>query len=158
MLRSSAIGREATGCEARRAGKGLLSGLCLDHMQKDELHRTLLMVHTLVGHRFAAELERLANAPVLVLIVPLLFEAGLDGLCNEVWVVDCHPQQQQQRLVAGDGSGEADARARIAAQWPLERKRPLADLVIENQGSPQELAAGVHGALTLERSSPPSRP
>lgn len=145
--------RASAGAELDRAALGRI--VFTDAVERRWLEE---LVHPLVGQRIAAELERLADAPVVVLMVPLLFEAGLDGLCSEVWVVDCDPQQQQQRLVARDGAGEADARARIAAQWPLERKRALADVVIENRGSPQELAAAVHGALTLERSSPPSRP
>jgi dephospho-CoA kinase len=85
---------------------------------------------------------------VVVLMVPLLFEAGLDGLCSEVWLVDCDEDQQLQRLMARDGAGEADARARIAAQWPLARKRPLADRLIDNRGTPERLADLVLTALT----------
>ena len=39
---------------------------------------------------------------------------------------------------------EADARAMIAAQLPAEEKRPFADYVIENSGTPDELANRVH--------------
>ena len=45
--------------------------------------------------------------------------------------------------MARDGLGEADARARIAAQWPLARKRQLADVVLNNRGGPEQLAAEV---------------
>jgi dephospho-CoA kinase len=86
--------------------------------------------------------------PAVVLVVPLLFEAGLETLCSEVWLVDCDETQQLQRLVARDGLGEADARARIAAQWPLARKRQLADVVLNNRGGPVQLAAQVEQALS----------
>ena len=99
------------------------------------------LVHPLVRQRFAAELERLREAPAVVLMIPLLFEAGLEGLCSEVWLVDCEESQQLQRLMARDGLGEAEAHARIAAQWPLGRKRPLADRLIDNRGGPELLAA-----------------
>ena len=39
-----------------------------------------------------------------------------------------------------DRLSDADARARMTAQWPLSRKRPLADVVIDNRGTPTELA------------------
>jgi dephospho-CoA kinase len=92
------------------------------------------LVHPLVRARFDQELAALADAPVLVLVVPLLFEADLTGLCSEVWLVDCDEDQQLQRLIARDHCSEAEARARIAAQWPLARKRPLADALVSNRG------------------------
>ncbi len=104
------------------------------------------LVHPLVRGRFAAELEELGAEPLVVLVVPLLFEAGLETLCSEVWLVDCDETQQLQRLMARDGLGEADARARIAAQWPLARKRQLADVVLNNRGGPDQLAAEVEQA------------
>ena len=104
------------------------------------------LVHPLVRARFAAELEALVAEPLVVLVVPLLFEAGLEALCSEVWLVDCDERQQLQRLMARDGLGEADARARIAAQWPLARKRQLADVVLNNRGGPEQLATQVEQA------------
>ncbi len=97
------------------------------------------LVHPLVRERFDAELKRLAEAPVVVLMIPLLFEAGLEALCSEVWLVDCDPEQQLQRLMARDGLSPADAQARIDAQWPLQRKRALADRLIDNRAEPKAL-------------------
>ena len=104
------------------------------------------LLHPVVRACFKAKLQELAAEPVVVLVVPLLFEAGLETLCSEVWLVDCDETQQLQRLMARDGLGEADARARIAAQWPLARKRQLADVVLNNRGTPDELAAEVEQA------------
>ena len=105
------------------------------------------LVHPLVRARFDAELQRLAAEPTVVLMIPLLFEAELEALCSEVWLVDCDDSQQLQRLMARDALSEADARARIAAQWPLARKRPLADRLIDNRGPAEALAAQVAAAL-----------
>ena len=105
------------------------------------------LVHPLVRARFNSELERLASAPQVVLMIPLLFEAGLEELCSEVWLVDCDEQQQLQRLMARDGLSEADARARIAAQWPLARKRELADRLIDNNHEPHALIDQLEQAL-----------
>ncbi|MFM7228423.1 MAG: dephospho-CoA kinase [Cyanobacteriota bacterium] len=105
------------------------------------------LVHPLVRASCDADLEQLAEAQVVVLMVPLLFEAGLDRLCSEVWLVDCDEAQQLQRLLARDGLRDAEARARIAAQWPLERKRSLADRTIDNRGGPEALVVQVQQAL-----------
>ena len=108
------------------------------------------LVHPLVRDRFQQELERHSQAPVVVLMIPLLFETGLEALCSEVWLVDCEPRQQLERLMLRSGLNEADAQARLAAQWPLPRKRPLADRVIDNRGSADALEAAVN------RCDPPS--
>lgn len=105
------------------------------------------LVHPLVRARFAAELEQLTSAPVVVLMIPLLFESGLDPLCSEIWLVDCDEAQQLQRLMARDGFNKADALARLAAQWPLARKRPLAAVVLNNRGGPEQLESQVASAL-----------
>ena len=117
----------------------------------DPLERRWLeqLVHPLVRQSFEAELERLAHAPVVVLMIPLLFETGLESLCSEVWLVTCSPETQLQRLIGRDGLPEHEARARIAAQWPLARKQALADRLIHNDGDPQALEQQLAAALAL---------
>lgn len=110
------------------------------------------LMHPIVQRRFYKELAALKEAPIVVLIIPLLFEAKLTGLCSEVWVVDCNPTQQLQRLVNRDGLTLQEAEQRIASQWPLERKRPLADLVIDNSGTPE---AWRHQISSLCLTQPP---
>jgi dephospho-CoA kinase len=107
------------------------------------------LVHPLVRQCFESELGRLAHEPVVVLMVPLLFEAGLESLCSEVWLVTCRPEMQLQRLIGRDGLPEPEARARIAAQWPLARKQSLADRLINNDGDPEALEQQLAAALAL---------
>ena len=134
---------EAGGAEAiDRAALGRI--VFGDALERQWLER---LVHPIVRARFEAELQRLAAVPAVVLMIPLLFEAGLEGLCSEVWLVDCDDSQQVQRLMARDGLSEADARARIDAQWALDRKRSLADRLIDNRGGADPLAAALERAL-----------
>jgi dephospho-CoA kinase len=105
------------------------------------------LVHPLVRQRFDQELIQLKNVSSIVLMVPLLFEGGLEALCSETWLVDCDEQQQLQRLIARDQCTPAQAQARIQAQWPLAHKRTLADRLINNRGGPDQLAAQVAAAL-----------
>ena len=99
------------------------------------------LVHPLVRQRFDEELAALAAQPAVVLVIPLLFEASLESLCSEIWLVDCEPDQQLERLMQRDGLSQAAAQARINAQWPLERKRELADRVIDNRQGVVDLQA-----------------
>jgi dephospho-CoA kinase len=106
------------------------------------------LIHPIVRECFRAELSKLADAPAVVLMIPLLFEVGLEELCSEVWLVDCEPAQQLQRLIGRDGLSEAEARARMAAQWPIARKRTLADRVLDNRGTAEQLEQLVAAALS----------
>ena len=94
------------------------------------------LIHPIVRERFDQALSLHAKTPAVVLMIPLLFEAGLEALCSEIWLVDCDEAQQLERLIARDGLNPEAAQARIAAQWPLSRKRDLADQVIANRGQP----------------------
>ena len=106
------------------------------------------LLHPLVRARFDAELRRLHQAPVVVLMIPLLFEAGLEGLCSEIWVVTCDPDEQLRRLQQRDGLSATAAEARIRSQWPLEQKKALATVWIDNRQGFNELQQAVSDALT----------
>jgi len=103
------------------------------------------IVHPLVGARMD-ELEEQARADgarVVVLDVPLLAENGLAPLYDEVVVVDCPVDVAVRRLVEQRGMTEEDARARIAAQATREQRRAVATHVLDNSGTPEQLAQQV---------------
>lgn len=101
------------------------------------------IVHPLVGAR-SAELEAsAAEDAVVVHDVPLLAENGLAPLYDLVVVVDASPETQLDRLVRLRGMREEDARARMAAQATREKRREIADVVIDNDGPLEGLAERV---------------
>lgn len=90
------------------------------------------IVHPLVGAR-SRELEAAAaQDSVVVHDVPLLAENSLAPLYDLVIVVDASPETQLDRLVRLRGMSEQDARARMAAQATREKRREIADVVIDN--------------------------
>ncbi|RMF85771.1 MAG: dephospho-CoA kinase, partial [Nitrospirae bacterium] len=92
---------------------------------------------------------RLAEpARVIVAEIPLLFEVGRDWGLDGSILVYAPPEVQIARLVARDGLSEEEARARLAAQLPIEAKRALADYVIDNGG---DRAATAHQVADLYR-------
>ena len=100
------------------------------------------IVHPLVRAR-ATELA--AAAPpdaVVVHDVPLLVETRQEGRYDLVLVVEAAPESRVARLVHR-GLSEEDAQARIAAQATDEQRRAAADVVLDNSGTPEELAAQV---------------
>ncbi|MGK5500669.1 dephospho-CoA kinase [Streptomyces sp. URMC 125] len=97
------------------------------------------IVHPLVGAR-SAELQRTAGEDAVVVHdVPLLVENGLGPLYDLVVVVDASTENRLDRLVRLRGMTEADARARMAAQATREQRLAVADVVIGNDGSPEQL-------------------
>lgn len=81
--------------------------------------------------------------PLLVVDMPLLFETGFYRLCRPRVLVACSPGTQRARLAARDGLPTAAVEARLAAQMPLAAKRRLASIVLDNDGSREQLAAQV---------------
>ena len=103
----------------------------------EKLAQLNAIVHPLVGERIAAimaEVERDRPDAVVVYDVPLLVENNLQDRYDAVVVVAASPDTQLQRLVEHRGMPAEDAKARIAAQAPLEAKLAVADYVINNDG------------------------
>ncbi|KAL4572108.1 hypothetical protein LXL04_018877 [Taraxacum kok-saghyz] len=76
---------------------------------------------------------------IIILDVPLLFEAKMDTWTNPTIVVYIDPETQLQRLMTRDRTSTQDAQNRINAQMPLDEKRSRADIVIDNNGSLEDL-------------------
>ena len=92
------------------------------------------LVHPIVQRRFDDALRALPDAPIVILMIPLLFEAGLEAWCSEIWVVRCTALQQKECLMARNNYTDTEATQRIAAQWPVDIKAQRADAVINNIG------------------------
>jgi dephospho-CoA kinase len=118
-----------------------------------EARRTLdAIVHPLVRAR---AIEIAAAAPpdaVVVNDVPLLAETGQASAYDVVLVVETDPGTRIARLVQRGLTAE-DARARIAVQATDEQRRAIADVVLDNSGTPEQLAAQVDRFWT-ERVAP----
>lgn len=87
------------------------------------------------------------GAPVLVLDVPLLIEAGMDRRCDALWFVDAPDEARFARAEQRVGLSRDEVLRRESAQSPLDRKRARADLVLDNSGSPDALQAQVEAGL-----------
>lgn len=85
---------------------------------------------------------------VVVHDIPLLFENPARRGAYELVILVYAPPQVALRRLVERGMAEADARARIAAQMPIEDKRRLADAVIDNSGSLEATRAQVESIWT----------
>ncbi|MGY1776030.1 dephospho-CoA kinase [Geodermatophilus sp. SYSU D00804] len=100
------------------------------------------IVHPLVRARAQEVVQSAPEDAVVVQDVPLLVETGQAGAYDLVLVVEADLDTRVARLVLR-GLTEDDARARIAAQATDEQRRAVADVVLDNSGAPEALAAQV---------------
>jgi dephospho-CoA kinase len=96
------------------------------------------IVHPLVGQRRLEIIESVPDDAVVVEDIPLLVETGMAPAFPLVVVVTADPETRVERLIKR-GLDEGDARARIAAQAPEEQRRAIADVLLDNSGSQDEL-------------------
>jgi len=91
------------------------------------------ILHPTVRRRYMAAMNRLRSG-VAVVDIPLLYESGLSERFDVIVVVAAGRKHRIRRLVErGFSAREFQRRAR--AQWPLARKKRLADIVVNNDGS-----------------------
>ncbi|HCC32928.1 MAG TPA: dephospho-CoA kinase [Clostridiales bacterium] len=114
------------------------------------------ITHPPTFRRLRRELEHLERdgAWAVVLVVPLLVEAGMTALVDRVWVVACSPESQLARIARRDGLSPEQAALRLAAQAPLADKLRAAHAVIDNDGALADTCRQVRGlwsALGRER-------
>ena len=110
---------------------------------EEALGRLNAIVHPLVRRR-AAELVAAAPAgSVVVQDVPLLVETGQADRFDLVLVVEAPAEVRTARLARDRGMSADEARSRMAAQASDAERRAVADVVLVNDGSPDELRARV---------------
>lgn len=148
-------GREGYRAIVRAFGRGILD-------REGAIDRRALGSRVFRDRSARARLERAAHPPILremerllsringvvVVDVPLLFEKGLQDRFDAIVLIACRPSSQLRRVVKRDGLSVEEARRRIRAQWPLARKRALADFTIDNDGSLTELRAKMKALQT----------
>jgi dephospho-CoA kinase len=126
------------------------------------------IVHPKLGAEVAPRLAhaRQAGVPLVVLDIPLLLEgrrAGSRGASTmhlDVTIVVWVPREIQiERQLLREGYGREEAERRVDAQMPLDKKRALADFVIDNSGSlanTEKQVREIYARLTDSASQRPS--
>jgi len=98
------------------------------------LKRLESLTHPAVGRIIAQQLAK-TEASVVVIEAIKLIEAGMHTSGDALWIVTAARERQIERLMATRQLKRSEAEARIDAQPPIEPKLPLADVVIENNGT-----------------------
>jgi dephospho-CoA kinase len=102
------------------------------------------IVHPEVRRRFAEGTEAYRDTDrVVVFSAPLLVETGMHTAFDVLVVVSATPDMQIDRLMRDRGMSEEAVRSRIDAQATPEARAEAADVVVDNEGSVEELEAQV---------------
>jgi len=95
------------------------------------------IVHPRVAEELQERLKALEQqgAALVMVEVPLLFEAGLEAAYDRVIAVYVDPEDQVRRLQERDGRGAEEIAGLLKAQWPLADKAARADFIVDNRGT-----------------------
>lgn len=104
------------------------------------------IVHPAVMAESRAQIEnaRASGVKVCILDVPLLFETGMEKLCDETWLIYVPREEQIRRMAERDGLDAVAAAARIDSQMPLEEKLKRADVAIDSSGTIEQTREKLH--------------
>ena len=111
------------------------------------------IVHPRVQEALLARLRALGPDDIGALDAVKLVESGYAPFCQGLWIITCPPEIQFERLTQQRGLSAEEARARLAAQPPIEAKLPLATAVIHNDGSLEDLRQQVTDAWRTFKAS-----
>jgi dephospho-CoA kinase len=117
------------------------------------LQKLNAIVHPAVKREILARLEdlRMSGVRLVFADIPLLFEAHMESLCDEVWCAWLPGCIQLKRLMARDKLTRKQARHRIGSQMPLNKKARLSDHVICTGRSVRRTAAKAAALYERER-------
>ncbi|MDF7639183.1 dephospho-CoA kinase [Lactobacillus sp. ESL0791] len=114
------------------------------------------LTHPLIDRELAAEIkmQRQKRASLLIVDIPLLFEAGMSAQFDATLLITVPQSVQLARLMARNGLTKEEAQARIASQMPLSAKEELATYVVVNTGTIKELEAKLTQLLKQIKKEP----
>ena len=103
----------------------------------DQRHALEAIIHPMVQHKMLADLQEAGRAgeKIVFLSVPLLYETGMDALCDETWVMTLDRETQLKRLMERDSMDLESAERRIESQMSGEERAARATMVIRTNRS-----------------------
>ena len=110
--------------------------------------RSAQLQNDIIRQALAQERDCLAQSEdIFFMDIPLLIELDYLDWFDAIWLVYVDEDKQVQRLMERNGYNQAQAHQRIAAQMPLLEKKKYATLILDNNGSLEDLQKQVRQAL-----------
>ncbi len=121
------IDQHSSGNEINRA---LLKKIIFEN----SIHRSWIqnLLHPLIKEEMIEKCNQFDKNKILLLVIPLLFEAKFTDLCTEIWLVKCPKDIQKKRLMKRNKLSDDEAEKIINLQLNFEDKSKFSDVILDN--------------------------
>ena len=101
---------------------------------EDAKHRKWIqkLLHPLIKEKMVEECIQYKDNQIILLVIPLLFEAKFEDICTEIWLVKCPKEVQKTRLIKRDNISEKEALNIINLQLGFEEKTKFSNVILDN--------------------------
>lgn len=121
--------------------RGHLAEIVFGNRPEQQLARQRLqaILHPAVRKESLRQIQAVPqDADCIILDAALLLEAGWGDLCDALVFVDTALARRQDRVSSSRGWSRDELERREQCQWPVDRKKQIADFVVDNSGTAQE--------------------
>ena len=110
--------------------RGLLKKIIFEN----SIHRKWIqnLLHPLIKEKMIEKCNQFERNKILLLVIPLLFEAKFTDLCTEIWLVKCPREIQKKRLMSRNKISDNEAEKIINLQLNFEDKSKFSDVILDN--------------------------
>ncbi len=123
-------------CSNKKINFKFLKKIIFDNENKREWIENIL--HPLIKRKMVEDCIKYKNDKVLILEIPLLFEAKFESICTEIWLIKCSKENQIKRLIDRDKISHDEALKIIKAQSNNIRKEEKSQKIFENNDQDKE--------------------
>ena len=106
---------------------------------ENSIHRKWIqnLLHPLIKEKMIEKCNQFDKNKILLLVIPLLFEAKFTDICTEIWLVKCPKEVQKKRLMKRNIISENEAEKIINLQLNFEDKSKFSDVILDNSNNKQ---------------------
>ncbi len=119
-----------------------------DHHARRDLEA---IVHPAVISQYRKQIRAQGDNELVAVLVPLLFEAGIEHEFDEIWTVVCDETTLRERLKRRDNLSDEEIERRLSAQLPAKLKASRCDQIIDNSRTLTQTAFQVSSLLRALR-------
>ena len=132
--------------ENGKLNRPLLASLIFSNPEEREWSR--ITQGEIIREELATLRDQLAQMEAIFFMdIPLLFEQDYVSWFDDTWLVYVDRDVQVERLMKRDQLSKDEAESRLAAQWPLEKKKDLASQILDNNGNQDQVLTQVFSLL-----------
>ena len=101
---------------------------------ENSIHRKWIqnLLHPLIKEKMIEKCNQFEKNKILLLVIPLLFEAKFTDLCTEIWLVKCPREIQKKRLMSRNKISDNEAEKIINLQLNFKDKSKFSDVILDN--------------------------